>query len=58
MQVPELQLPIRFVTPVGAELAESVQGVGRVMTVSFNRCMMSPTTPVQVRSLHSMHRHA
>jgi hypothetical protein len=39
LQVPELQLPIRFATPVGGELMESLPGAGRSMTVSFNRCM-------------------
>lgn len=38
-QVPELQLPVRFDTDVGGELADSLPGVGRVLTVSFNRCL-------------------
>jgi hypothetical protein len=46
-QVPELQLPIRFATPVGGELMESLPGVGRSMTVSFNRCM-NPAAAEQV----------
>lgn len=47
-QVPELQLPIRFDTDVGGELPDSVQGVGRSLSVSFNRCM-APASPEQVR---------
>jgi hypothetical protein len=46
-QVPELQLPIRFATPVGGELMESLPGVGRSMSVSFNRCM-NPSVAEQV----------
>jgi hypothetical protein len=47
MQVPELQLPIRFATPVGGELVECLPGAGRSMTVSFNRCM-NPSAADQV----------
>jgi hypothetical protein len=43
LQVPELQLPIRFDTDVGGELADSAPGAGRVMTVSFNRCLATET---------------
>lgn len=38
-EVPELQLPVQFITPVGGELTESLLGVGKSMTVSFNRCI-------------------
>lgn len=43
LQVPELQLPIRFDTDVGGELADSAPGVGRVLSVSFNRCLAAET---------------
>lgn len=48
-QVPELQLPLQFTTDVGGELADGAPGVGRVLSVSFNRCM-APDTPEQVRA--------
>lgn len=44
MQVPELQLPIRFDTDVGGELADSIPGVGRSLSVSFNRCLAADAT--------------
>lgn len=52
LQVPELQLPIRFDTDVGGELADSAPGVGRVMAVSFNRCL-APDTPEQARLMRA-----
>lgn len=52
LQVPELQLPIRFDTDVGGELADSAPGVGRIMTVSFNRCL-APEAPDQARLLRA-----
>jgi hypothetical protein len=48
-QVPELQLPIRFDTDVGGELADSAPGVGRSLGVSFSRCL-APACPGQVRA--------
>lgn len=52
VQVPELQLPIRFDTDVGGELADSAPGVGRVLTVSFNRCL-APDAPEQARIMRA-----
>jgi len=58
-QVPELQLPIRFDTDVGGELADSVPGVGRSLSVSFNRCL-APASPAQSRLMRAglLARHA